>query len=127
MIHVFFNDVSFKKFLRENCQEMRIHLQIFGLFNFVFSNQQSICIKEEREIFGLHKNRYDEFSLNSFGNSIEQKTSALVSPAFAYRNIEHENVSNNIDPTLLSIIYIILFTLIYFIIDFLLWLISLLL
>ena len=51
------------------------------------------------------------------------RTSSLATPALAYHHAEHENISNNIDPTLLSIIYIILFLLIYFIIDFLLWII----
>ena len=51
-------------------------------------------------------------------------TSSLATPALAYHRVEHENISNNIDPTLLSIIYIILFLLVYCILDFLLWILS---
>ena len=37
----------------------------------------------------------------------------------------HGNVSNNIDPVLLSFMYIIIFLILYFIIDFFIWIISL--
>ena len=43
-----------------------------------------------------------------------------------FNDYGHENVSNNIDPVLLSFMYIILLLILYFIIDFLLWIFSLL-
>ena len=42
-----------------------------------------------------------------------------------FNDYDHENVSNNIDPVLLSFMYIIILLILYFIIDFLLWILSL--
>jgi len=100
-------------------------MRIFVLFNFFFSSQ------EHRESFENFTYLQDGFkiehrdTITTPSEDFKLRTSSLATPALAYHHVEHENVSNNIDPTLLSIIYIILFLLIYFILDFLLWIISL--
>ena len=100
-------------------------MRIFCLFNFFFSIQKHCksfenftCLQDGFEI--EHRD-----TITTTSEDFKLRTSSLATPALAYHHAEHENISNNIDPTLLSIIYIILFLLVYFILDFLLWIISL--
>ena len=77
-------------------------MRIICLFNFFFSSQE-------------HRESFENFTYLQEGFKIEHRdtittppedlklrTSSLATPASAYHHVEHENVSNNIDPTLLT-------------------------